>query len=82
MAVFGDHDPLQGESIFDGLDPSLPLLVTTKDWVKLRKRVDVVDGRLIGKGSETVTIGRVVRHATIQPEDEFKEWFRDRTARL
>ncbi len=82
IKVFGDHDPLQDESIFEGLEPSLPILVTTKDWVKLRKRPDVVNGQLIRKGSEAVTIGRVVRNATIQPEDEFKEWFRDRTARL
>lgn len=82
LRALGDHHPLQDESLFAGLDSSLPLLVTTKDWVKIQRRSDLVDGRVIGKGSDAVTIGRVVRNATIQPEDEFKEWFRDRTARL
>ncbi len=82
LTALGDHHSLQDASLFRQIDPGYPVLVTTKDWVKLRKRADVLDGRVIVDGSETVTIGRVVRSATIQPQDEFKEWFRNRTAQL
>lgn len=36
-----DHDPLRVGNLFDGFDPSLPILVTAKDWVKLRERDDL-----------------------------------------
>lgn len=82
LTALGDHNSLQDASLFKQIDPGYPVLVTTKDWVKLRQRADVLEGRVNVGGSETVTIGRVVRNATIQPEDEFKEWFRNRMAQL
>ncbi len=36
-----DHDRLDAGNLFDGLLPNLPIVVTMKDWVKLRDRSDV-----------------------------------------
>jgi tetraacyldisaccharide 4'-kinase len=36
-----DHDPLDAGNLFDGLPSRLPIVVTMKDWVKLRERSDV-----------------------------------------
>lgn len=35
-----DHDPLDAGNLFDGLPPGLPIVVTMKDWVKVRERSD------------------------------------------
>lgn len=36
-----DHDPLTGSNIFAGLSGERPIVVTAKDWVKLRRRRDL-----------------------------------------
>lgn len=47
-----DHDPLDRADLLEGLDPKLPLIVTAKDWVKLRERSDIGtwDVRVAGQG--------------------------------
>jgi len=59
-----DHDPLQMGNLFDTFDLQLPIVVTAKDWVKLRSRADL-DGRQILIARQT---------AKIEPEEEFKAW--------
>lgn len=36
-----DHDPLTAGTLFDNIPAELPIVVTPKDWVKLRKRSDL-----------------------------------------
>lgn len=36
-----DHDPLTGGTLFSRFEPDLPIVVTVKDWVKLRTRSDL-----------------------------------------
>lgn len=56
-----DHDPLTSGTLFDGLNPNLPLVVTAKDWVKLRHRTDA--------GAYKILVAREVAH--IEPEAAF-----------
>lgn len=59
-----DHDPLTAGTLFDGMDPSLPVVVTAKDWVKLRARKDLAKRRIL-----------VARHAVrVEPAAEFRAW--------
>ncbi len=63
-----DHDPLAAGTLFDGMDPALPVVVTAKDWVKLRARTDL-DGRRI----------LIARHAVrVEPAAEFRTWLAER----
>ncbi|MEZ0327744.1 MAG: tetraacyldisaccharide 4'-kinase, partial [Fimbriimonas sp.] len=39
--VLPDHDPLTSGTLLQRLPPDLPVVVTAKDWVKLRHRADV-----------------------------------------
>jgi tetraacyldisaccharide 4'-kinase len=58
-----DHDDLQGGTLFEGLSDDLPIIVTGKDWVKLRERPEV-DPRLI-----------IAEHSvSIEPEGAFRTW--------
>ncbi|MFN8219214.1 MAG: tetraacyldisaccharide 4'-kinase [Fimbriimonadales bacterium] len=61
-----DHDPLDRPGLFDPLPADLPVLVTAKDWVKLRERPDI--------GSRRVLVVR--RDVTIEPRAEFVQWLR------
>lgn len=38
-----DHHPLDTPGLLNGFDPKLPILVTGKDWVKLRARPDAIN---------------------------------------
>ena len=59
-----DHDPLTAGTLFDGMDPTLPVVVTAKDWVKLRARTDLAERRVL-----------VARHAVrVEPAAEFRAW--------
>ena len=63
-----DHDPLTAGNLFDGMDPALPVVVTAKDWVKLRARTDLAGRRFL-----------VARHAVrVEPADEFRAWLAER----
>ncbi|MBS1709144.1 MAG: tetraacyldisaccharide 4'-kinase [Armatimonadetes bacterium] len=60
--VLPDHDPLEPGTLFDSLPPTMPLVTTAKDWVKLRRhqldrQVFVAD-----------------YSAVIEPEARFREW--------
>lgn len=63
-----DHDPLDSRYIFDGFDSKLPIVVTMKDWVKLRHRTDLEKWQF-----------RVVQETVgIEPREEFIEWLQAR----
>jgi hypothetical protein len=50
------------------MDPALPVVVTAKDWVKLRNRNDL-DGRTI----------LVAHHSVrVEPADAFRAWLAER----
>jgi tetraacyldisaccharide 4'-kinase len=59
-----DHDPLQGGNLLRALPEETPVVVTAKDWVKLRVRSDV------GKRNWIVAMQKV----RIEPEDRFRDW--------
>ncbi len=67
VRLLDDHDPLSVGTLFDGLDPRLPVIVTAKDWVKLRERRDL--------SSRTIWIAR--HEVSVQPQDEFRTWIAD-----
>jgi tetraacyldisaccharide 4'-kinase len=62
-----DHDPLTKGNLFVGLDPGIPLVVTAKDWVKLRSRPDLA-GRNIWIAKHDVSV---------QPHEAFRAWLLD-----
>lgn len=68
VRVLPDHDPLSSGTLLRDFDPATPLVVTAKDWVKLRERPDL-DGR-------TVFVCWYESH--IEPEQRFKEWLKER----
>ncbi len=59
-----DHDPLTGGNLFDGLATNAPIVVTAKDWVKLRGRSDI-EGRIFWIADHRVHI---------EPAVEFQAW--------
>lgn len=74
-----DHDRLDAGNLLDKLDPSLPLIVTAKDFVKLKKRQNL-EGRRVS-----------IAHYRVTPrnENEFYPWiesiidelYKEKTAR-
>lgn len=63
-----DHDDLKDKRLFLGLDPVLPLVVTEKDWMKLKHRRDL--------DAWTVLIAQY--DVQLEPVDSFKLWLRDK----
>lgn len=63
-----DHDPLTAGTLFDGLEQEAPLVVTAKDWAKLKRRPDL-DGRTVFVADYEVKI---------EPEAEFETWLKVR----
>lgn len=59
-----DHDPLVAGNLWEGLNPGLPVIVTGKDWVKLRDRSDV--------GGYNVVIAR--HRVSVEPANEWRNW--------
>jgi len=59
-----DHDKLDQPGLLRPFDPARPLLVTAKDWVKLRSRDDLAERTIYAAGYE---IG-------IEPEEGFRDW--------
>lgn len=59
-----DHADLSTGTIFDGLDPATPLIVTAKDWVKLRENPD----------AQRFDIRVAEYRVTIEPIEEFRSW--------
>ncbi len=63
-----DHDDLRAKRLFVGLDPTLPLVVTEKDWMKLKHRTDLAVW--------TVLVAKY--DVQLEPVDSFRLWLRDR----
>lgn len=42
-----DHDPLTAPNLWDFLPSDLPIVVTAKDWVKLRERTDIAERQIL-----------------------------------
>lgn len=59
-----DHDDLQDPALLQGLDRSIPLVCTAKDYVKLRRRKDLGD----------FTLYIADKGLFIEPEEDFNEW--------
>ncbi len=66
VSVRPDHDPLADGNLLSGLPPGLPIVVTGKDWVKLRERSDV--------GRYDIAIAS--HEVSIAPPDEFTSWLK------
>jgi tetraacyldisaccharide 4'-kinase len=65
-----DHDPLQAGTLFNDLPPELPLVVTAKDWVKLRERTDILN--------RTFLIATY--DLRLEPNEEFRSYIESRLA--
>jgi tetraacyldisaccharide 4'-kinase len=63
-----DHAPLREGNLFDGFPANEPLVVTEKDWVKIRERSDLANRKIF-----------VVRHGVrVSPEADFAAWLRQK----
>jgi len=47
VKTFKDHDSLSKDTLWDSLPPNVPIVVTAKDWVKLRERADIVEHQIL-----------------------------------
>ena len=66
--ILPDHDPMTAGNLFDGMNPAVPVVVTAKDWVKLRTRPDLVGRRIL-----------LARHSVrVEPATEFRSWLEER----
>jgi tetraacyldisaccharide-1-P 4'-kinase len=59
-----DHDPLTDGNLLRGFAGDRLIVVTGKDWVKLRERSDV--------GSYNIAIANY--DIVVEPRDEFRNW--------
>lgn len=64
VVALGDHDPMSAGTLFAPFEPELPIVVTRKDWVKIRRRSDLSQWKL--------WIAKLEAH--IEPEEEFCAW--------
>lgn len=65
-----DHDPLAAGTLWDSFEPEKPIVVTAKDWVKLRGRSDLASRRIW-----------IARHSVrIEPAEAFKRWLNEKTS--
>lgn len=67
-SLLPDHDRLDAGTLLEALPSELPVIVTAKDWVKLRERTDV--GR-----REWLVARHEVR---LEPAQELRRWLRDK----
>lgn len=59
-----DHDPLDAGTLLQELPEAVPVIVTAKDWVKLRERPDWTTREFL-----------IASHAVrVEPYDEFRNW--------
>jgi len=61
LILLPDHDPLTATDLWHGIPRPLPIVVTAKDWVKLRDRADV--------GEREFLIA--LQEVTLEPRDAF-----------
>jgi tetraacyldisaccharide 4'-kinase len=64
LIALSDHNPLTEGTLMLPDDPSEAVVVTEKDWVKLRDRADL--------GQRQIWIA--IEEATIEPAKEFRDW--------
>lgn len=62
-----DHDPLTAGNLLEGLGRSQPLVLTAKDWVKVRERHDWSD--------RAIWIAHM--QLRVEPEVKFREWLEE-----
>lgn len=62
--ILRDHDPLRAGNLLRGLGKGRTLVVTAKDWMKLRERDDLGDRR--------IAIARY--RVSIEPRERFRSW--------
>ncbi|HRI44466.1 MAG TPA: tetraacyldisaccharide 4'-kinase [Fimbriimonadaceae bacterium] len=65
--ILPDHHPLGDPTVLQGLGEARPLVVTAKDWVKLR---------LLPLGDRKVVVASY--RVSIEPADEFRSWLAGR----
>lgn len=61
-----DHFQFTSGTLAESFEPSLPILVTEKDWTKLKEIPDI----------QKWQIWAVPENVTIEPQDEFRSWLR------
>ncbi len=62
----GDHDPLTAGTLWEEFKGTDPIVVTAKDFVKIRSRADLPKDRLVIS----------LREARVEPEFEFRAWLK------
>ncbi len=62
--VLPDHDPLTAGNLWESLPEDLPVIVTGKDWVKLRERSDVNERRVLV----------ALQEVHLEPAAHFEAW--------
>lgn len=68
MRALPDHDPLRASRLLTEFERDRPVVVTEKDWVKLRSRPDASNYPFV--------IARL--DVTIEPQSDFAQWLRVR----
>jgi len=63
----GDHDPMTEGTLLAQFPPDLDLIVSAKDWVKLRERPDAYSRRILIASHEVF----------VTPQDEFDHWLKE-----
>lgn len=67
-SLLPDHDRLDAGTLLGALPSELPVVVTAKDWVKLRERADIGQRKWL-----------VARHEVrLEPAQELRRWLRDK----
>ncbi|HVT13949.1 MAG TPA: tetraacyldisaccharide 4'-kinase [Fimbriimonadaceae bacterium] len=64
VVVLPDHDPLSDGNLLSSFEKGATIVVTGKDWVKLRRRSDV----------EQYDFAIATREVAIEPREAFREW--------
>jgi len=61
-----DHDPLTDSNLWDCFSDDLPIVVTAKDWVKLRERTDISQRKIL----------IALQEVALEPRTEFESWLK------
>jgi tetraacyldisaccharide 4'-kinase len=63
-----DHDPLDAGTLLDGIPSNVPIVVTAKDWVKLRERTDLFSYSFL----------IATHNVRVEPLHEFCSWLENK----
>ena len=63
-----DHDTLQEGNLFESIRTEFPVIVTEKDWVKLRERQDLGGRNILIAGQEIA----------VRSKGQFQQWIQER----